>query len=130
MLLSEFMVSANLKDSKHITLLDKAPTADVAWNIDILLTGCVKNKAKVDDGKTETVPFIPPKYGGKVFNRNKYESMGCIPKATAMSPARHLDSVAGKDVDSTASAVKALLDRGASIYYYDNTDRDFNGWSA
>jgi hypothetical protein len=122
----EFKVSANLKDSKKITLLEKAFAAEISWNIHVLLTGFKQNQAKVDDYGRHDSPL-------PAFHReNWFDKPGCILTAVSMDRggnAMHFDTITKKEVDSTTSIVKSLLDRGAHMYCHDIAERDKDGRS-
>ncbi|KAJ1467437.1 hypothetical protein T484DRAFT_1755853 [Baffinella frigidus] len=131
LLLSEFKVSANLKDSKRRTLLEKAFESNQAWYVEVLVTGHKKNKACLDDyGRINTKPFIPP-----VYKQSYPGKKGCLLSAVSMKADRHFDTLEGAEVDSISFVVKTLLGNGASLYYYDNAERTFDaetaykGWS-
>ncbi|KAJ1470466.1 hypothetical protein T484DRAFT_1753817 [Baffinella frigidus] len=119
LLLSEFNVNANCKDSTGTTLLTKAFDQGDASNIKTLMVGCGTNKALIDDFKSIDLTLC----------KNRYSTRSNILSAVAMPTGRCFDETTGTYVDSTTSVVSDLLDRGATLYNNFIVDHFNNGWS-
>lgn len=118
LLVSEFKVSANLKDTLGTKIFSRAVKTKVMDNMMVLLVGCGKNKV--------TWSYKDPAW-----------ARSTILDAVAIPAHRHFDPISGTHVDSTAFLLKAILDTGASHYcictqedgtlLYTNPSTDYSG---
>ncbi|KAJ1469272.1 hypothetical protein T484DRAFT_1852284 [Baffinella frigidus] len=119
LLLSEFNVNANCKDSSGVTLLTKAFQTGNVCNIQTLLVGTGTNFAVIDAFN----------WYDMTVDKNR-DLKSNILSAVAMPTGRHFNKTTGKYSDRTTFVVGALLDRGATLYNNYQVDRADNGWSA
>jgi len=97
LLLSEFNVNANLKDTLGTYILTTALRSQITDNAMVLLIGCGKNKANRFCNDTQLAKSM-------------------IMDTVSLRSHRHFDPITGTHVDSTAFLLKTMLDAGASLH--------------
>ena len=97
LLLSEFKVDANLKDTLGTYMFTTTLRSGITDNAMVLINGYGKNK----DNR---------------FRKDMQWAKFCIFKILSLNAHRHFDPISGTYVDSTAFLLKAIFNAGASLY--------------
>lgn len=118
LLLSEFKVDANIKDTRGTYIFDTALRTGVTSNAMALLVGCGKNKVKG-------------------LEKDAKWAKSTILDTVSLPAKRYFDPISGVHVNSTAFLLKNLLDAGTSLYeteddgtpVHSESPTDYEGWN-